>query len=81
MDVMLDSLLDIRFMFRVKDEHGGEQLNLYTVASCLPDHAGYDVDPAKMLELDVGGAMFSQELELVGTRVMPPGLIPRLLAW
>ncbi|CAM9288692.1 unnamed protein product [Ectocarpus sp. 8 AP-2014] len=75
-DVMIDSLLDMRFMFRVKDEHRGEKLDLYTVASCLPDHAGYDVDPAKMLELDVGGAIFSQELEVLGTHVVPPGLIP-----
>lgn len=80
-NVMVDSLLDIRFMFQVRNEHGDVIRNRYIVASCLPDHAGCDVDPAKMLELDVGGAIFSQELGLDGTHVMPPGLVPRLLAW
>lgn len=80
-NVMVDSLLDIRFMFPVKDEDGGVMHDRYIVASCLPDHTDCDVDPGKMLELEVGGAIFSQELELVGTHAMPPGLIPRLLAW
>lgn len=80
-DVMVDSLLDIRFMFRVRNEQGNVKPNFYVVASCLPDYAGCDVDPQEMLQLEVGGAIFSQELELVGAHAMPPGLIPRLLAW
>lgn len=74
--IMVESLLDVRFMFRVrhKEDH-------YTVASCLPDHVGCAVDPKNLLELDVGGAIFSRQLEFVGAHSVPPGLIPRLLAW
>lgn len=80
-DVVVDGLLDIRFMFRVRGEHGDVVPDRYIVSSCLPDHAGGDVDPAKMLELKYQGAIFSRELKLVGARGMPPGLVPRLLAW
>lgn len=80
-DVMVSSLLDIRFMFRVKDERGGVIPDRYIVSSCLPDHAGCDVGPEKMLEIKVGGAIFSQKLEFIGVHHFPPGLVPRLLAW
>ncbi len=73
---MVESLLDVRFMFRVrqKEDH-------FIVPSCLPDHVGCDVDPKKLMGLEVGGAIFSRRLEFVGAHSMPPGLIPRLLAW
>ncbi|CAM9825254.1 unnamed protein product, partial [Hapterophycus canaliculatus] len=73
---MLKSLRDVRFMFPVRDKEGH-----YVVASCLPDHVGCAVDPKKLLQLDVGGAIFSTRLELTRTNSVPPGLIPRLLAW
>lgn len=73
---MVGTLLDVRFMFRVRDKE-----DQYVVASCLPDHVGCAVDPKKLLELGVGGAIFSRRLELVGAHSVPPGLIPRLLAW
>ncbi|CAM9310751.1 unnamed protein product [Laminaria digitata] len=76
MTIMVESLLDVRFMFRVRDTE-----DRYIVASCLPDHFGCAVDPKKLLELDVGGAIFSRQLELTGAHSVPPGLIPRLLAW
>lgn len=73
---MVESLLDVRFMFRVrnKEDH-------YIVPSCLPDHVGCDVDPKKLMDLKEGGALFSRQLKLVGAHSVPPGLIPRLLAW
>ncbi|CAM9499860.1 unnamed protein product, partial [Hapterophycus canaliculatus] len=73
---MLKSLRDVRFMFPVRDKEGH-----YVVASCLPDHVGCAVDPKKMLELEVGGAIFSTRLELTRTNSVPPGLIARLIAW
>ncbi|CAM9117018.1 unnamed protein product [Ectocarpus sp. 4 AP-2014] len=79
--VMVESLVDVRFMFPVRDEHGGVVRDRYVVASCLPDHVGYDVNPRKMLQLQEGGAIFSQKLTVVGARAVPPGLVPRLLAW
>lgn len=39
-DVMVASLLDILFMFPVRNEDGGVMHDRYIVASCLPDHAG-----------------------------------------
>ena len=78
---MVDSLLDVRFMFRVRDRDGGVLPDRYVVASCLPDHVGCSVNPEQMLELEIGGAIFSTQLKLVGARSVPPGLVPRLLAW
>lgn len=78
---MVKGLVDVRFMFPVRDEDGGVVPDKYVVASCLPDHVGYDVDPGTMLQLKVGGAIFSRKLEVVGARAVPPGLVPRLLAW
>lgn len=73
---MVESLLDVRFMFRVRNK-----ADHYIVPSCLPDHVGCDVDPKKFMDLKVGGAIFSRQLKLVGAHSVPPGLIPRLLAW
>lgn len=81
MTTMVESLLAVRFMFRVRDKEGGVVPDRYIVASCLPDHVGCAVDPKKLLGLKVGGAIFSRKLELVGAHSVPPGLIPRLLAW
>lgn len=81
-NAMVDSLLDVRFMFRVRDDKGlGVVPDRYVIASCLPGHLGGDIDPRTMLELEVGGALFSKVLEIYGAQSMPPGLIPRLLAW
>ncbi|CAB1103818.1 unnamed protein product [Ectocarpus sp. CCAP 1310/34] len=73
---IVESLLDVRFMFRVRQNE-----DHYIVPSCLPDHVGCDMDPKKLMELEVGGAIFSRRLEFVGAHSVPPGLIPRLLAW
>ncbi len=73
---IVESLLDVRFMFRVRHREGH-----YIVPSCLPDHIGCAADPKKLMDLKVGGAIFSRQLELVGAHSVPPGLIPRLLAW
>lgn len=35
----------------------------------------------EMLGLPMGGAIFSTQLKIVGARAVPPGLVPRLLAW
>ena len=80
-DLMVGSLLDVRFMFRVRDKDGGVVPDRYMVASCLPDHVDHAVDPGKLLGLKVGGAIFSTRLKLVGAQSLPPGLIPRLIAW
>ena len=80
-ELMVQSLLDVRFMFRVRDRDGGVIPDLYVVASCLPGHVGHSVDPRKLLGMKVGGAMYSTRLKLVGARSLPPGLIPRLIAW
>lgn len=78
---MVDSLLDVRFMFRVRDDKGhGVVPDRYVVASCLPDYVGGNLDLASMLELGVGSAIFSKVLEVHGAHAMPPGLVPRLLA-
>ncbi|CAN0201907.1 unnamed protein product [Scytosiphon promiscuus] len=79
--IMIESLLHLRFMFRVRDDDGGGMPDRYIVASCLPDHVGCAVDPENLLELGVGGAIFSVTLEFVGVHSMPPGLMPRMLAW
>lgn len=76
LNVMLSALVELRMMFPVCEENG-----LYVVGSCLPDHVAHDTDLTRMLELGVGSAMFSQRLEIVGAHNVPPGLIPRLLAW
>lgn len=78
---MVEGLVDVRFMFRVRNVGGGVVPDRYVVASCLPAHIGYAIDPASMLDLTEGGAIFSSQLKLVGARAMPPGLVPRLLAW
>ncbi|CAB1109595.1 unnamed protein product [Ectocarpus sp. CCAP 1310/34] len=80
-DVMVGSLLDVRFMYRVRDGHDAFVPDRYVVASCLPNKAGPEVDPGKMLELKAGSAVYSQKLKLVGAHAVPPGLVPRLLAW
>lgn len=79
--VMVEGLVDVRFMFPVRRENGGVVRDKYVVGSCLPDHVGYVVDPRKMLQLQEGGAIFSRKLTVVGARAVPPGLVPRLLAW
>ena len=79
--LVVESLLDVRFMFRVRDRDGGVLPGRYVVASCLPGQVGRAVDPEQMMELEIGGAIFSSQLKLVGTRSLPPGLVPRLLAW
>ena len=79
--LMVRSLLDVRFMFHVRDNNGGVLPDRYVVSSCLPDHMGCVVDPRRMLELEEGGAIFSTRLNLVGARAIPPGLIPRFVAW
>lgn len=79
--VMVGSLLDVRFMFRVRDGCDDFIPDLYVVASCLPKEAGAEVDPAKLLERKPGCAIYSQKLKLIGAHAVPPGLLPRLLAW
>ncbi|CAM9702113.1 unnamed protein product [Ectocarpus sp. 12 AP-2014] len=80
-EVMVGSLLDVRFMYRVRDGHHAFVPDRYVVASCLPNKAGPEVDPGKILELKMGSAIYSQKLKLVGAHAVPPGLVPRLLAW
>ncbi|CAM9606195.1 unnamed protein product [Laminaria digitata] len=79
--VMVGSLLDVRFMFRVRDGYDDFIPDRYVVASCLPKEVGAEVDPAKLLEPKPGCAIYSQKLKLVGAHAVPPGLVPRLLAW
>ncbi|CAN0083590.1 unnamed protein product, partial [Ectocarpus fasciculatus] len=80
-EVMVGSLLDVRFMFRVRHGQHAFVPDRYVVASCLPNKAGPEVDPGKILELKTGNAIYSQKLKLVGAHAVPPGLVPRLLAW
>ncbi|CAN0082454.1 unnamed protein product [Ectocarpus sp. 12 AP-2014] len=80
-EVMVGSLLDVRFMYRVRDGQHAFVPDRYVVASCLPNKAGPEVDPGKILELKTGSAIYSQKLKLVGAHAVPPGLVPRLLAW
>ncbi|CAN0083327.1 unnamed protein product [Ectocarpus sp. 12 AP-2014] len=80
-EVMVGSLLDVRFMYRVRDGHHAFVPDRYVVASCLPNKAGPEVDPGEILELKTGSAIYSQKLKLVGAHAVPPGLVPRLLAW
>lgn len=80
-DVIVGSLLDVRFMFRVRDGDDAFVPDRYVVASCLPSKAGSEVDPSKVLELKPGCAIYSEKLKLVGAHAVPPGLVPRLLAW
>ncbi|CAM9925777.1 unnamed protein product [Scytosiphon promiscuus] len=80
-DVMVGSLLDVRFMFRVRDGDHAFVPDRYIVASCLSNKAGPEVDPGKILKLKPGCEIHSQKLKLVGANALPPGLIPRLLAW
>ncbi|CAM9750789.1 unnamed protein product [Ectocarpus fasciculatus] len=80
-EVMVGSLLDVRFMYRVRDGQHAFVPDRYVVASCLPNNAGPEVDPRKFLELKTGGVIYSQKLKLLGAHAMPPGLVPRLLAW
>lgn len=79
--LMVKSLLDVRFMFSVRDEAGGVVRDRYVVASCLPDHLDSAVDTGYMLELEMGGALFLKVLEVDGAHVVPSGLVTRLLAW
>lgn len=79
--VMVGSLLDVRFMFRVRDGYDDFIPDCYVVASCLPKEAGTEVDPAKLLERKPGCAIYSQKLKLIGAHAVPPELVPRLLAW
>ncbi|CAM9669367.1 unnamed protein product [Ectocarpus sp. 12 AP-2014] len=78
---MVDSLLDVRFMFQVRDDHRAFVPDRYVVASCLPNNAGPDVDPGKILQMKAGCAIYSQKLKLVGVHAFPFELVPRLLAW
>ncbi|CAM9524551.1 unnamed protein product [Ectocarpus sp. 12 AP-2014] len=79
-NVTVESLLHLRFMFRVRDGHDKFVPDLYVVTSCLPNNPGSEVDPANLLAPKPGCAIYSQKLELCGAHV-PPGLVPRLLAW
>ncbi|CAM9776791.1 unnamed protein product, partial [Ectocarpus fasciculatus] len=80
-EVMVGSLLDVRFMYGVRDGQNAFVPDRYVVASCLPNKAGPEVNPGKILELETGSAIYSQKLKLVGAHAVPPGLVPRLLAW
>lgn len=80
-DAMVDSLLHVRMMFKVRNDVGGYVPDRYVVPSCLPDYVAGNMDPETMLDLDMGSAMFSQELEVRGVCKLPPGLIPRMVAW
>ena len=79
--MLMDSLFHARFMFEVRDDQGGVVPGRYVVASCLPDHVGSTVDPGSMLDLEKGGALFFKTLAVDGSRIVPLGLVPRLLAW
>ncbi|CAM9529638.1 unnamed protein product [Ectocarpus sp. 13 AM-2016] len=59
-EVMVGSLLDVRFMYRVRDGHHAFVPDRYVVASCLPNKAGPEVGPGKILELKTGSAIYSQ---------------------
>lgn len=78
-DVMMGSVLDIRFIFPVR--HGRDALipDRYVVASCLSSKAGSELNPANLLEPKPGRTIYSQ-LQLVGAHAVPPGLVPLLLA-
>ena len=80
-EAMVGSLVDLRMMFPVRNEFGDVLRDRYVVGFCLPDHVGCEVTPESILELTIGSAMFRLVLEMRGSRNMPPGLIPRLLAW
>ena len=80
-DAMVGSLVDLRMMFPVKNDAGDVLRDRYIVGACLPDHVESEVKPESILELKVGSAMFRLVLKMHGSRNMPPGLIPRLLAW
>ncbi len=80
-DIIVGSLLDVRFMFPVRDGDDAFVRDRYVVASCLSNKVGGEVDPEEILELKEGCAIHSQKLKLVGAHAVPPGLIPRLLAW
>ena len=81
LDAMVGSLVDLRMMFPVKNDAGDVLRDRYIVGACLPDHVASEVTPESILELKVGSAVFRLELKIHGSRSMPPGLIPRLLAW
>ncbi|CAN0349400.1 unnamed protein product, partial [Ascophyllum nodosum] len=78
---MVGSLVDLRMMFPVRNDSGDVLSDRYVVGACLPDHVGCEVTVESLLELTIGSAMFSLVLQIDGSRNMPPGLIPRLLAW
>lgn len=81
-DAMVDSLLEVRMMFRVRDGPDRFVKDRYVVPCCLPDYVDCSsLDPEAILELDVGSVMWSRELKVSGNRRMPPGLVPRLVAW
>ena len=80
-EAMVGSLVDLRVMFPVRNKSGDVLRDRYVVGFCLPDHVGCEVTPESILELTVGSAMFRLVLKMRGSRNMPPGLIPRLLAW
>ena len=80
-DAMVGSLVDLRMMFPVRDDAGDILSDRYVVGACLPDHVVSEVTPESILELKVGSALFRLVLTIHGSRNMPPGLIPRLLAW
>ena len=80
-EAMVGSLVDLRMMFPVKNDAGDVVRDRYVVGACLPDHIVSKVTPKSILELNAGSAMFRLVLKIKGSRNMPPGLIPRLLAW
>ena len=80
-DAMVGSLVDLRMLFPVRNDAGDVVRDRYIVGACLPHHVMSEVTPDSILELNVGSAMFRLGLKIHGSRNMPPGLIPRLLAW
>ncbi|CAB1107796.1 unnamed protein product [Ectocarpus sp. CCAP 1310/34] len=58
-------------MYRVRDGHHAFVPDRYVVHYCFPNTDGRRVDPGKIF----------QTLKLVGAHAVPPGLVPRLLAW
>lgn len=58
--VIVDSLLDVRFMFRVRDGDDAFVPDRYVVASCLPNKARPDMDPGDILELKPVRDLFAE---------------------
>ncbi|CAB1104697.1 unnamed protein product [Ectocarpus sp. CCAP 1310/34] len=80
-EVMVDSFLDLRLVYRVRDGQHAFVPDRNVVASCLPNKAGPEVDPGNILELETASAIYLQKLKLVVAHAVPPGLVPRELAW